>query len=89
MKFVFEIRVDFTSQPAYSGAPITCACPRYRQVPSKHRFFCIQRICYAQRSKTHIERKKNDHNALWHERNSYNAKLSVVAVFKQPQRVEA
>ena len=25
---------------------------------------------------------KNDHNALWHERNSYNAKLYVVAVFK-------
>ena len=23
-------------------------------------------ICYAQRSKTHIEREKNDHNALWH-----------------------
>jgi hypothetical protein len=31
---------------------------------------------------------KNDHNALWHWRNSYNAKC-VVAVFKQPQRVVA
>ena len=32
---------------------------------------------------------KNDHNALWHLRNSYNAKFRVVAVFKQPQRVVA
>jgi len=30
--------------------------------------------------------KKNDH-VLWHYRNSYNAKLRVVAVFKQPQRI--
>jgi hypothetical protein len=29
---------------------------------------------------------KNDHNALWHYRNSHNAKFRVVAVFKQPQR---
>ena len=29
---------------------------------------------------------KNDHNALWHYRNSQNAKFRVVAVFKQPQR---
>ena len=33
--------------------------------------------------------KKNDHNVLWHERNSHNAKFRVVAVFKQPQRVVA
>ena len=32
---------------------------------------------------------KNDHNALWHYRNGYNAKLYVVAVFKKPQRVVA
>ena len=32
---------------------------------------------------------KNDHNTLWHYRNSYNAKLHVVAVFKQLQRVVA
>jgi len=32
---------------------------------------------------------KNDHNALWHYRNSHNAKFRVVAVFKQPQRVVA
>ena len=31
----------------------------------------------------------NDHNALWHHRSSYNAKLHVVAVFKQPQRIVA
>ena len=30
---------------------------------------------------------KNDHNALWHYRNSDNANSRVVAVFKQPQRV--
>ena len=32
---------------------------------------------------------KNDHNATWHYRSSYNAKLRVVAVLKQPQRVVA
>ena len=32
---------------------------------------------------------RNDHNGLWHQRNSYSAKLRVVAVFKQPQRVVA
>jgi hypothetical protein len=32
---------------------------------------------------------KNDQNALWPYRNSYNAKFRVVAVFKQPQRVVA
>jgi len=32
---------------------------------------------------------KNDHNALWPYRNSYNVKLRVVAVFKEPQRVVA
>jgi len=31
----------------------------------------------------------NDHNALWHYRNSHNAKLHVVAVLKQLQRVVA
>ena len=33
--------------------------------------------------------RQNDHNALWHLRNSYNTKFRVVAVFKQPQRVVA
>jgi len=33
--------------------------------------------------------EKKDHNALWHYRNSHNAKFRVVAVFKQPQRVVA
>ena len=33
--------------------------------------------------------EKNDHNALCHYRNSYNAKYRVVAVFKQTQRVVA
>ena len=32
---------------------------------------------------------KNDHDAFWHYRNSYNTKLCVVAVFKQPQRFVA
>jgi len=32
---------------------------------------------------------KNDHNALWHLRNCYNAKFRVVAIFKQPQHVVA
>jgi len=32
---------------------------------------------------------KTDHNALWHYRNSHNAKLRVVAVSKQPQCVVA
>lgn len=36
-----------------------------------------------------IEQKKKDHNMLWHYRNSHNAKLRVVAVFKQPQHVVA
>jgi len=31
----------------------------------------------------------NNYNALWHERKSHNAKLGVVAVFKQPQRFVA
>ena len=31
----------------------------------------------------------SDHNALWYYRKSYNAKLRVVAVLKQPQRVVA
>ena len=39
--------------------------------------------------KCSLSGKKNDHNALWHYRNSYNAKFRVVAVFKQPQRVVA
>jgi len=30
--------------------------------------------------------RKNDHNALWHYRNSHNAKFRVVADFKQPRR---
>jgi len=30
--------------------------------------------------------RKKDHNALWHYRNIHNAKLRVVAVFKQPGR---
>jgi len=30
--------------------------------------------------------RKNDHNALWHYRNSHNVKFRVVAVFKQPRR---
>jgi hypothetical protein len=29
--------------------------------------------------------RKNDHNTLWHYRNSHNAKFRVVAVFKQPR----
>ena len=33
--------------------------------------------------------RKNDHNALWHYRSSYNAKLHVAAVLKQPQRLAA
>jgi len=32
---------------------------------------------------------KNNQNALWHYRNSHNAKFRVVAVFKQTQRVVA
>jgi len=27
MEFVFEIRVDYTVQPAYSGTPMTCVFP--------------------------------------------------------------
>jgi len=42
MEFVFEMRVDYTVQPAYSGTSMTCVCPRCRQVYAKHRFFCIQ-----------------------------------------------
>ena len=61
-------------------------------------------MCYAQRSKTLIERKKtttarcgikeiaitrncvlwlflNNHNALWHERNSHNAKCLLNELF--------
>jgi len=33
--------------------------------------------------------RKTDHNALWHWRNSHNAKLRVVAVSEQPQRFVA
>jgi hypothetical protein len=42
MEFVFEIRVDYTVQRAYSGTPLTCLCPLCRQVSAKHRFFCVQ-----------------------------------------------
>jgi hypothetical protein len=44
MEFVFEIRVDNTVQPAYSGTPMTCACSHFREVCAKRRFFCIQCI---------------------------------------------
>jgi len=30
--------------------------------------------------------RKNEHNALWHYRNSHKAKFHVVDVFKQPRR---
>ena len=37
--------------------------------------------------KRSMSQKRKDHNALWHQRNSHNAKFRVVAVFKQPRRV--
>ena len=49
-------------------------------------FWCY--ICWARRSKSVIERKK-DRKSLWGYRNSHNAKSLVLAVFKQPQRVVA
>jgi hypothetical protein len=32
---MFEIRVKYTVQSAYSGTPITCVCARFRQVSAK------------------------------------------------------
>jgi len=46
-------------------------------------------VCVKPKDRKRSLSGKNDHNALWHYRNSYNTKLRVVAVFKQPQRVVA
>ena len=46
-------------------------------------------VCVNFKDRKRSLRGKKDHNALWHYRNSHNAKFRVVAVFKQPQRVVA
>ena len=38
------------------------------------------------KDRKHSMSRKNNHNALWHYRNSHNVKFHVVAVFKQPRR---
>ena len=51
--------------------------------------FNVFSICVKLKDRKRSVSRNNNHNALWHQRNCYNAKFRVVAVFKQPRRVVA